>query len=123
MDFSAVRKRFPKLMKLASYDKLITSCLQQYHIFFSAQDGVELPPVISFDIGTEDVSLPPSSSSWIVSDEARQIVLVFLEQYLTVYDSDDRQPLLNAYYDSAIMSLTCSYPPGQTASASARYYY
>lgn len=83
-------------------------------------DGVDLPPVISFDIGTEDVSLPPSSGSWFVSDEARQIVLVFLEQYLTVYDSDDRQPLLNAYYDSATMSLTCSYPPGQTASASSR---
>ncbi|KAI9557098.1 hypothetical protein GHT06_016896 [Daphnia sinensis] len=96
---SAVRKRFPKLMKL---------------------DGVDLPPVISFDIGTEDATLPPSSGSWFVSDEARQIVLVFLEQYLTVYDSDDRQPLLNAYYDSATMSLTCSYPPGQTASASAR---
>ncbi|EFX66035.1 hypothetical protein DAPPUDRAFT_332592 [Daphnia pulex] len=96
---SAVRKRFPKLIKL---------------------DGVELPPVISFDIGAEDVALPLSSGSWFVSDEARQIVLVFLEQYLSVYDSDDRQPLLNAYHDSAIMSLTCSYPPGQTANAPSR---
>ncbi len=82
---------------------------------------MELPPVISFDIGAEDVALPPSSGSWFVSDEARQIVLVFLEQYLSVYDSDDRQPLLNAYHDSAIMSLTCSYPPGQTANAPSRY--
>ena len=82
---------------------------------------MELPTVISFDIGAEDVALPPSSGSWFISDEARKIVLVFLEQYLTVYDSDDRQSLLNAYHDSATMSLTCSYPPGQTANAHARY--
>ncbi len=80
-----------------------------------------MPPIISFDIGAEDVALPPSKGSWFISDEARQIVLVFLEQYLSVYDSDDRQPLLNAYHDSATMSLTCSYPPGQAANASARY--
>jgi nuclear RNA export factor len=82
---------------------------------------VELPPIISFDIGAEDVALPPSSGSWFISDEARQIVLVFLEQYLSVYDSDDRQPLLNAYHDSAFMSLTCYYPPGQTANTAAKY--
>lgn len=94
---SAVRKRFPKLLKL---------------------DGVDLPPVISFDIEAEDVRLPPSQSSSFVSDEARLLVLSFLEQYLSIYDSDDRQPLLNAYNDSAVLSMTCSYP-SQTSNTSA----
>lgn len=81
---------------------------------------MDLPPIISFDIGA--VTLPKSRGSWFVSEDARQIVLAFLEQYLSVYDSDDRQPLLNAYHDSAVMSLTCSYPPGHIASAgSSRY--
>lgn len=74
--------------------------------------------MISFDIGTEDVALPVSQGSWFVSDEARQIALAFLEQYLSVYDSEDRQPLLNAYHDSAVMSMTCSFSPGHSASSS-----
>lgn len=82
---------------------------------------MDLPPIISFDIGAEDQTLPSLNGSWFASEEARQIVLVFLEQYLTVYDKDDRQPLLNAYHDSATMSMTCSYPPGQAANATARY--
>jgi len=96
---SAIRKRFPKLLKL---------------------DGVDLPPVISFDIETEDVSLPTSQNSWFVSDEVRPLVLTFLEQYLSLYDSDDRQPLLNAYNDSALWSMTCSYPPQTSNISSAR---
>jgi len=95
LDFSAVRKRFPKLMRL---------------------DGVELPPVISFDIGAEDVQLPASKGNFFVSEDSRRVVLIFLEQFLGVYDSNDREPLLDAYHDSALMSLTCS-PPGQSSSA------
>lgn len=91
LDFSAVRKRFPKLIKL---------------------DGVELPPVISFDIGAEDMQLPASKGSFFVSEEGRRVVLLFLQQYLSVYDADDRQPLLEAYHDTAVMSLTCN-PSGQ----------
>jgi len=95
LDFSAVRKRFPKLMRL---------------------DGIELPPVISFDIGAEDVQLPASKGSFFVSEDSRRVLMLFLEQFIGVYDSDDRQPLLHAYHDSALMSLTCS-PPGHSSSA------
>lgn len=95
---SAVRKRFPKLMRL---------------------DGVELPPVISFDIGAEDIQLPASKGNFFISEDSRRVVLIFLEQFLGVYDSDDRQPLLHAYHDAALMSLTCS-PPGQSSHSSAR---
>ena len=83
---------------------------------FKQQDGVELPPVISFDIGAEDVQLPASKGSFFVSEDSRRVVLIFLEQFLGVYDSNDREPLLDAYHDSALMSLTCS-PPGQSSSA------
>ena len=89
--------------------------------FIWLKDGVDLPPIISFDIGSEDIALPPSTGSWFISQDAKPVVLVFLEQYLSVYDLDDRQPLLNAYHDSAIFSLTCSYPHGQSVNASSRY--
>ena len=67
-----------------------------------------MPPVITFDVGAEDLSLPVSKGSWFASDQAKQIAVLFLEQYLAVYDSDDRQPLLDAYHDSAVFSITAS---------------
>uniref|UniRef100_A0A8D3EAP2 Nuclear RNA export factor 1a n=1 Tax=Scophthalmus maximus TaxID=52904 RepID=A0A8D3EAP2_SCOMX len=43
------------------------------------------------------------------SDEIKAVILRFLQQYYSIYDSGDRQPLLDAYHDGASLSLTTPY--------------
>ncbi|VEN42801.1 unnamed protein product [Callosobruchus maculatus] len=87
---SEVRKRFPKCMKL---------------------DGIDLPPPISFDIA-EDCQLPNPQQTFLCNADGGSIVRQFLEQYFLIYDTDNRQPLLQAYHENAIFSLTMAYPYG-----------
>ncbi|XP_068444936.1 nuclear RNA export factor 1 isoform X2 [Clinocottus analis] len=84
---SAVRQRFPRLLKL---------------------DGHDLPPPIGFDVETPTI-IPPCKGSCFGSDEIKVIILRFLTQYYSIYDSGDRQPLLDAYHDGASLSLTTPY--------------
>ncbi|RZC37440.1 nuclear RNA export factor 1 [Asbolus verrucosus] len=86
-----VRKRFPKVVKL---------------------DGIDLPPPISFDI-SEEVHLPTTQQTFLCNQEGESIVRQFLEQYFLIFDSENRQPLLQAYHESALFSMTMSYPYGQ----------
>ncbi|XP_061691154.1 nuclear RNA export factor 1 isoform X1 [Syngnathoides biaculeatus] len=81
---SAVRQRFPRLLKL---------------------DGNDLPPPIGFDVETP-TTIPPCKGSYFGSDEIKGLILRFLQQYYSIYDSSDRQPLLDAYHDGATLSLT-----------------
>jgi nuclear RNA export factor len=86
----AIRKIFPKLLKL---------------------DDKELPKEIGFDVGDEDDSarsgeLPPSVQKMIKSPEFEPTALRFLEEFFKLYDSDSRQPLLEAYHEEAVMSLS-----------------
>ncbi|XP_033830055.1 nuclear RNA export factor 1 isoform X1 [Periophthalmus magnuspinnatus] len=81
---SAVRQRFPRLLKL---------------------DGHDLPPPIGFDVETP-TSIPQCKGSCFGSDEIKALILRFLQQYYSIYDSSDRQPLLDAYHDGASFSLT-----------------
>uniref|UniRef100_A0A8C9TR08 Nuclear RNA export factor 1 n=1 Tax=Scleropages formosus TaxID=113540 RepID=A0A8C9TR08_SCLFO len=76
---SAVRERFPRLLKL---------------------DGHDLPPPIGFDVEAP-TTLPPCKGSYFFSDEIKSLILRFLQQYYSIYDSGDRQPLLDAYHDGA----------------------
>ncbi|XP_077293168.1 nuclear RNA export factor small bristles isoform X2 [Arctopsyche grandis] len=82
-----VRKRFPKIAKL---------------------DGADLPPVIGFDV-SDDINLPPSKPSFLCNVEGQGVVKQFLEQYFALYDSESRQPLLDAYHENAMFSLSASY--------------
>uniref|UniRef100_A0A182JAF5 NTF2 domain-containing protein n=1 Tax=Anopheles atroparvus TaxID=41427 RepID=A0A182JAF5_ANOAO len=82
---SEVRKRFPKVIKL---------------------DNIDLPPPISFDIPDDDLQLPVAKASFLSDASAAELVRQFLEQYFIIYDSDNRQPLLEAYHEHAVMSLT-----------------
>ncbi|RMB90479.1 hypothetical protein DUI87_33080 [Hirundo rustica rustica] len=86
---SSVRERFPKLLRL---------------------DGHELPPPIAFDVEAP-TTLPPCKSSYFGSDDLKALVLRFLQQYYSVYDSSDRQGLLDAYHDGACCSLSIPYGP------------
>ncbi|KAI5620641.1 nuclear RNA export factor 1, partial [Silurus asotus] len=81
---SAVRDRFPKLLKL---------------------DGHNLPTPIGFDVET-CTAIPPSKDSYFVSSDVKEFILRFLHQYYSVYDSGNRQPLLDAYHDEACFSLS-----------------
>lgn len=80
---SAVRQRFPKVVLL---------------------DHNELPPPISFDLGLEE-TIPLSKPSYFPSEDVKQIVVQFLEQYFTIFDSKDRSGLLDAYHDNATFSM------------------
>ncbi|CAH1116234.1 unnamed protein product [Phaedon cochleariae] len=87
---SEVRKRFPKCMKL---------------------DGVDLPPPISFDIA-EEHHMPAHQQTFLCNVEGGTTVRRFLEQYFLIYDTENRQPLLQAYHEHAVFSMTMAYPYG-----------
>ncbi|OWR41211.1 nuclear RNA export factor 1 [Danaus plexippus] len=84
---SDVRKKFPKLIRL---------------------DGVDLPPAIGFDV-SEDLSLPSRQQSFLIDPAGQNLVREFLTQYFAIYDSDSRQPLLEAYHETATMSMAAGY--------------
>ncbi|GFY50351.1 nuclear RNA export factor 1 [Trichonephila inaurata madagascariensis] len=82
---SAIRDRFPKLINL---------------------DGHSLPAPIGFDLGPE--TFPVSKKSFLAADDVKDLVIQFLDQYYTIYDSGDRTKLLDAYHDQANFSLCLS---------------
>uniref|UniRef100_A0A3B4YBV6 Nuclear RNA export factor 1 n=1 Tax=Seriola lalandi dorsalis TaxID=1841481 RepID=A0A3B4YBV6_SERLL len=96
---SAVRQRFPRLLKL---------------------DGHDLPPPIGFDVETP-TTIPPCKGSCFGSDEIKALILRFL-QYYSIYDSGDRQPLLDAYHDGASLSLTTPYSTQNPSSSLGEYH-
>ncbi|XP_036127254.1 nuclear RNA export factor 2-like [Molossus molossus] len=84
MYISAIRKCFPKLLRL---------------------DGQDLPPPTTVNIDRPYIS-KPLKESCNGSDVLKTQVLQFLQQYYLIYDSGDRQRLLGAYHDEACFSLT-----------------
>ncbi|XP_047210062.1 nuclear RNA export factor 1 isoform X2 [Girardinichthys multiradiatus] len=98
---SAVRQRFPRLLKL---------------------DGHDLPPPIGFDVETP-TAIPPCKGSCFGSDEIKVLILRFLQQYYSIYDSGDRQPLLDAYHDGASLSITTPYTSQNPSRSSLGEYY
>jgi nuclear RNA export factor len=82
-----VRKRFPKVIKL---------------------DGVDIPAPITFEV-SEPSRMPEVRGSSFCNEEAKKVVLAFWEQYMSLYDSNDRQPLMQAYHETATMSMMASY--------------
>jgi nuclear RNA export factor len=51
------------------------------------------------------------------ADEGMAVVHRFLQQYYQLYDSDKREELIVAYHDSAMLSVTSTYPEGQRSTA------
>jgi len=84
---SSIRKIFPKLLIL---------------------DGKELPKEIGFDDDEPATSsdLPAAIPKMLKNEAAGGVVLTFLEQFFKLYDSDNRQPLLDAYHEEAMFSLS-----------------
>ena len=81
---------------------------------FHFKDFVDLPPQIGFDI-PDEVVMPIAKASYLCNYSAADIVRQFLEQYFVIFDSDNRQPLLDAYHEHAMFSLTASsFPSSQS---------
>lgn len=82
---SAIRKLFKNLKKL---------------------DNEDLPTEIGFDIGVVQ-NLPETKDSYI-PEGAKTFVYGFLELYYKIFDSDNRQPLMQAYHDEAMFTYSYS---------------
>uniref|UniRef100_A0A8C4GIJ0 Nuclear RNA export factor 1 n=1 Tax=Dicentrarchus labrax TaxID=13489 RepID=A0A8C4GIJ0_DICLA len=82
---SAVRQRFPRILKL---------------------DGDDLPPPIGFDVETP-TTIPPCK--YLAFYVENLLTTLLYCRYYSIYDSGDRQPLLDAYHDGASLSLTTPY--------------
>uniref|UniRef100_A0A674BU44 Nuclear RNA export factor 1 n=1 Tax=Salmo trutta TaxID=8032 RepID=A0A674BU44_SALTR len=72
-------------------------------------DGQDLPPPIVFDVEVTPDALPPCkvihAQHWF-SFRGFACNRVSKQEYYSVYDSGDRQPLLDAYHDGATFSLS-----------------
>lgn len=60
-----------------------------------------------FDV-EDETRLMPSRGSFLCDVNGGNVVRTFLEQYYTIFDSDSRQPLIDAYHENAQFSLTCT---------------
>uniref|UniRef100_A0A8C2J0F1 Nuclear RNA export factor 1-like n=1 Tax=Cyprinus carpio TaxID=7962 RepID=A0A8C2J0F1_CYPCA len=73
-------------------------------------DGHVLPPPIGFDLEVAPATLPPCKvcTPAIKLKRSDQYVQVSVSpsRYYSIYDSGDRQPLLDAYHDGAAFSLS-----------------
>ncbi|XP_055695542.1 nuclear RNA export factor 1 [Lutzomyia longipalpis] len=96
-----IKDKFPQQQYISEVRKRATKLV--------ILDGDPLPPQIGFDVSPEGV-LPTARNSFICDVNGTAIVRQFLEQYFMLFDSENRQPLLDAYHEHATFSLT-SYSP------------
>jgi nuclear RNA export factor len=82
-----LKKKFPNLVKL---------------------DGQDLGPSISFDVVTPKTALPAWKKLFFSHSSGQNIAEQFIQEYFTMYDSDDRQQLVQAYHKNALFSLTAT---------------
>lgn len=74
----------------------------------------EMPKVIGFEGDDEEASggmtpLPPVQMKMTCNQTVEPVILQFLQEYFKVYDSGNREPLMNAYHEEAVMSLHANY--------------
>nr|NP_524660.1 small bristles, isoform A [Drosophila melanogaster]Q9U1H9.2 RecName: Full=Nuclear RNA export factor 1; AltName: Full=Protein small bristles; AltName: Full=Protein tip-associating [Drosophila melanogaster]AAF47959.3 small bristles, isoform A [Drosophila melanogaster]CAB64382.2 tip associating protein [Drosophila melanogaster]CAC41645.1 nuclear RNA export factor 1 (NXF1) [Drosophila melanogaster] len=81
---SEVRRKFPKLVKL---------------------DGETLEPQITFDL-SEQGRLLETKASYLCDVAGAEVVRQFLDQYFRIFDSGNRQALLDAYHEKAMLSIS-----------------
>jgi len=83
-------------------------------------DGAELPKMITFDDDDNATSagLMPSVPKVTCNPAAEGVVLEFLKQYFNLYDGDNREQLMEAYHEDAVMSMSIAYPTNVSAHGS-----
>lgn len=67
-------------------------------------DGISIPPPICFDV-EESTTLPETKDGY-VPDHLKEFVANFVKKYFSFFDSDDRQSLLDMYFEQANFSYT-----------------
>lgn len=67
---------------------------------------MELPRPIVFDVVDEAAKVPPSQRMFVSDAKAQEVASQFLQQYFTIFDRENRQPLLDAYNEHACFSMT-----------------
>lgn len=72
----------------------------------SFQDGEVLPPPIKFDVAGDLVKIPPTIKLFARDKNAHNTAGLFLQEYFNIYDNANRQPLLEAYHEQAVFSMT-----------------
>jgi len=91
-------------------------------------DGKELPKQITFETdgpyqdSNSSTELPSIKPKVACNEEAEKIVLQFLGEYFKVYDSDNRQDLINAYHEDSVMSMSVSFNPTTTLRSAMKEY-
>ena len=79
-------------------------------------DDEELPKLIQFEDEVNSSKLLPIREKLMSVDEnAKEIILTFLKHYYSLYDQDDRGPLIEAYHSMAMFSMSAAYPPNTTS--------
>ncbi|KAI0983560.1 hypothetical protein GJ496_007293 [Pomphorhynchus laevis] len=68
-------------------------------------NGVELPPLIGFAVDDEPLTLPESLYHFIPAD-LKDGITHFIKLYFEMFDSNNRQSLINAYHENAVLSLS-----------------
>lgn len=92
----------------SSYIDIVRKYLPKLQIL----DGKPLPKQIGFEDEDEDdtspstTQLPATIPKYIKEAGSGDLVLQFLQQFFKLYDSDNRQPLLDAYDENALMSMS-----------------
>lgn len=71
-----------------------------------SKDGTELPRPIVFDVVDDTAKIPPPQRVFATDAKAQEIASQFMQQYFTIFDSESRQPLLDAYDEHACFSMT-----------------
>ncbi|GCB76811.1 hypothetical protein scyTo_0018386, partial [Scyliorhinus torazame] len=69
------------------------------------------------------LNLSRNEASYFGTDEIKVLVSRFIQQYYLVYDSTDRQGLLDAYHDMACCSLSIPFSPQNPARSSLGEYF
>jgi nuclear RNA export factor len=106
---SEIKKKFPRLVKLVSLTLVFLLALFIYYLY--SQDGAELGPTIGFDVAddaTSSIQLPSWKGLFLCNPAGSELVSKFLEQYFMLFDSDNRQALLEAYHEHAMFSITAT---------------
>ena len=71
---------------------------------------MDLPKPILFDVVDEGNKMPPFQRMFVANAKAQQVASQFLQQYFLIFDSENREPLLDAYVEHACFSMTVFYP-------------
>lgn len=65
-----------------------------------------MPRPIVFDVVDDAVKIPPSQRMFVANAKVQEIASQFLQQYFTIFDNENRQPLLDAYDEHAYFTMT-----------------